>query len=244
MDELLKQDFATGRDRLYQEELAKHKQTAHSYACTENCIAVLSDMHTNTSYIYYGGFAKQLGLNREEDRVNSIWEEKILKLLHPDDLHDKHLQELRFFHFMRHQPRNRQSDYYLAHALRMRGTSGAYIPALHRLFYIPTAFKESLWLALCLYSPQTFGMTDKSVVVNSATGQLLTLGKRTDAQILSERERQVLRLIDKGMTSKSMAELLSISIHTVSRHRQEILSKLQVKNSIEACRVAKAIGII
>ena len=38
--------------------------------------------------------------------------------------------------------------------------------------------------------------------------------------------------------------MLSISIHTVSRHRQEILTRLQVKNSIEACRLAKEMKLI
>ena len=71
----------------------------------------------------------------------------------------------------------------------------------------------------------------------------MELGGQEDAQILSDREKQILRLIDKGLMSKEIASQLSISVHTVSRHRQEILSKLQVKSSIEACRVAKELGI-
>ena len=35
-----------------------------------------------------------------------------------------------------------------------------------------------------------------------------------------------------------------ISKNTVSRHRQAILSKLQVRNSHEACKVAKALSLI
>lgn len=243
-DELLKQDFAASRDQLYREELEKYKETARSYARTENCVAVLSDMHTNASHIYYGRFAAMLGLDAREETVDSIWEESILKHIHPDDLSDKYLQELRFFHFIRHQPRGRRADYYLAHSLRMKDAAGNYFPALHRLFYIPTLSREGVWLALCLYNPLVFDMPEKSVVVNSATGQRQTLGNRSDARILSEREKQVLRLIDRGMASKGIADLLAISIHTVSRHRQTILAKLQVKNAIEACRVAKGIGLI
>lgn len=95
-DELLKQNFAAGKDRLYREELERCKNTALSYARTENCVAVLSDMHSNTSYIYYGGFSGMLGLDAREERVDSIWEESILKHIHPDDLSEKYLQELRF----------------------------------------------------------------------------------------------------------------------------------------------------
>lgn len=66
-DELLKQDFAAGKDQLYREELERCKETARSYARTENCVAVLSDMHSNTSYIYYGGFSGMLGLDAREE---------------------------------------------------------------------------------------------------------------------------------------------------------------------------------
>ena len=50
--------------------------------------------------------------------------------------------------------------------------------------------------------------------------------------------------IDTGMKSGEIAGQLNISIHTVSRHRQEIIGKLQVKNTHEACRLAKSMGLI
>ena len=53
-----------------------------------------------------------------------------------------------------------------------------------------------------------------------------------------------MNLIDKGLASKDIAGILAISINTVSRHRQEILGKLQVRNSIEACRIAKDLNLI
>ena len=101
-----------------------------------------------------------------------------------------------------------------------------------------------MWLALCLYNPLVIDVSNNSMVVNSVTGEMQELETKNDSNILSDREKQVLRLIDKGLMSKHIAERLSISINTVSRHRQEILSKLQVKNSIEACRVARDLGLI
>ena len=80
--------------------------------------------------------------------------------------------------------------------------------------------------------------------MDSSDGQMAELAKQSDIQILSARERQILRLIDRGLRSKEIAQMLSISIHTVSRHRQEILARLQVKNSIEACRLAKEMKLI
>ena len=101
-----------------------------------------------------------------------------------------------------------------------------------------------MWLALCLYSPLPFDLPAQCLIVNAVNGHTSELKPQNNTQILSARERQILNLVDKGMMSKEIAQLLSISKHTVSRHRQDILSKLQVKNSIEACRIAKDLGII
>ena len=82
------------------------------------------------------------------------------------------------------------------------------------------------------------------MIINSVNGQMIELDKQDNTKVLSVRERQVLTLIDRGQTSKQIADMLSMSINTVSRHRQEILAKLRVKNSIEACRVAKDLKVI
>lgn len=241
-NEFLKQDFTQTNKSLYAKELEIYKSVARNYADIENCISVLSDMHANISYIYHGGFTKTLKIEispEQEGIINSIWEEQLLKQIHPDDLHDKHLQELRFFHFMKHLPKKQRSNYYLINKLRIKNNEGNYLPSLHRLFYHSSPFDNSIWLALCLYSPLIFDIPNKNIVVNSITGEKIELEKKNDAQILSKREKQVLRLIDQGLMSKNIAERLSISINTVNRHRQNILNKLQVNNSIEACRIAK-----
>lgn len=62
--------------------------------------------------------------------------------------------------------------------------------------------------------------------------------------MLSSREKEVLRLIDEGMSSKEIAGHLHISIYTVSRHRQNILQKLRAKNSSHACKTAKSLKLI
>ena len=47
---------------------------------------------------------------------------------------------------------------------------------------------------------------------------------------LTDREREVLRLIAEGQTGKEIAKLLSISVHTVERHRQNLMAKLGLHN--------------
>lgn len=242
--EFFTQDFV--EEQPYAEMLNRYKDIARNYARMENAVTVLSDLRTNVSYIYYGSFSRMLGIDKcgDEGKVSSIWEKEIFKLIHPDDLAGKHLQELCFFHFIKRQPKRKRTDYYLTSKLRMKSGTNNYIPVLHRMFYVSLPFNDTLWLALCLYSPLLFDIPAKCLIINSANGQMTELDKQNSTSILSVREKQVLNLIDKGLTSKKIAETLSISINTVSRHRQEILGKLQVKNSIEACRVAKDLKLI
>ena len=61
---------------------------------------------------------------------------------------------------------------------------------------------------------------------------------------LSDREKDVMRLIVKEMTSTEIAEALFISTHTVDTHRKNILSKLNVKNVAGLVRFALQTGIV
>lgn len=241
---LLRQDFLPGQSP--DEELERCRTVARNYARLENSLAVLSDMSTDISHLFYGGFAQRLGMGEagSETSVRSIWEKAILKRVHPDDLKRKYLDELRFFHFRKHQPASRRSDYYFVGQLRMRDSAGNYVAAMHRIFYIPESAGSGVRFALCLYNPLPFSLPAKGLIVDSVTGETREPESRDDERILSRREKQVLELIDRGFMSKNIADTLSISIHTVNRHRQEILKKFQVSNSIEACRTAKELGIL
>jgi DNA-binding NarL/FixJ family response regulator len=53
---------------------------------------------------------------------------------------------------------------------------------------------------------------------------------------LSPRERDVLRLIEEGLTDRQIAESLGISSRTVATHVSSILHKLGVRNRAEAAR--------
>ena len=50
---------------------------------------------------------------------------------------------------------------------------------------------------------------------------------------LREREREVLRLISEGMTTRQIAEQMNLSEHTVHTHRQHIMDKLD-RHSVAA----------
>lgn len=81
-------------------------------------------------------------------------------------------------------------------------------------------------------------------MVNLATGETQLLSEQDYSNILSPREKEILKYIAKGHLSKEIAQMLSISINTVNRHRQNILQKLHSGNSFEAYKRAAELGLI
>lgn len=239
LDELLRTDELLVK----QDCLAKVLAYARFMANIENSIVVVSDMADGKSHIVAGGFVHNLELG-DYQQENSIWESRILSLMSADEQEEKYLAEFRFFHYLRHLPKKQRADYYLVSKLRFRFADGGIHDVLHRMYYIFDEEKENVRFAICIYGPMTFDFNGKSFAVNSITGISEELAVSKNDTILSRRECQVLALIDSGMKSVEIAAHLNISIHTVSRHRQEIISKLQVKNSVEACRMAKMMKII
>ncbi|MDP4552332.1 response regulator transcription factor [Alkalihalobacillus macyae] len=61
---------------------------------------------------------------------------------------------------------------------------------------------------------------------------------------LSTREKEILELVAQGNTNKVIADQLHISPHTVKKHLQNTLSKLQVSNRSEAAVKAIQEGIV
>ena len=216
---------------------------AETMARIENSIVVISDMSDGKSHIAAGEFARSLGLHGYR-LENSIWEKRILALMSPEEQEQKYINELRFFHFVKHLPKERKSQFHLMSSLRFRFADGTVRDVLHRMHYIYDESNSNVRYALCIYSPLLLDFKSRSLIVDSATGITEEISSSNSEKILSKRERQVLSLIDNGMKSAEIANILNISIHTVSRHRQEIISKLQVKNTHEACRLAKSMGLI
>jgi len=64
----------------------------------------------------------------------------------------------------------------------------------------------------------------------------------TEADPLNERERQVLRLADEGLSSADIATQLNLSHGTVRNYLSEAIGKLNAGNRIEAYRLARQKG--
>lgn len=64
------------------------------------------------------------------------------------------------------------------------------------------------------------------------------------AQLLSEREREVLEMIAAGGTNREIAERLYLSPHTVKEHTSALYRKLHARNRPEAVQRAQRMGLL
>jgi DNA-binding NarL/FixJ family response regulator len=60
---------------------------------------------------------------------------------------------------------------------------------------------------------------------------------------LSAREREIIRLVCEGLTTREMAQLLSLSEFTVGTHRRNILHKLELHNVAALTQFARDHGL-
>jgi two-component system, NarL family, response regulator NreC len=85
--------------------------------------------------------------------------------------------------------------------------------------------------------------------VNPALGARLVAAdsearKRAAADPLSEREREVLRLLALGHTNQEIAQTLYISVRTAETHRAHIMQKLSLRSRADLVRHALANGLL
>jgi two-component system, NarL family, response regulator NreC len=68
--------------------------------------------------------------------------------------------------------------------------------------------------------------------------------RRAEADPLSEREREVLRLLALGHTNREIAKMLYISVRTAETHRAHIMQKLRLQTRAELVRYALEQGLL
>jgi len=63
-------------------------------------------------------------------------------------------------------------------------------------------------------------------------------------ETLTDREKQVLKLVAEGLSNKEVAEVLGISVKTAMSHREKVMEKLDLHNRTELVRFALKRGVI
>ncbi len=63
-------------------------------------------------------------------------------------------------------------------------------------------------------------------------------------EVLSERERGVLEMVAQGLTNRQIGEKLELSPKTIARHRERIMSKLNLHTRVELVKFAISSGLV
>lgn len=113
----------------------------------------------------------------------------------------------------------------------------------------PDALRRAVDAGCLGYLEKTRSVDDLVAAVRiAATGHVvisvddltkISTGTRRDVARLTKREREILFLIAEGLSNKSIAERLVLSVHTVRTHVQTILAKLGAHSKLEALAIAK-----
>ena len=169
--------------------------------------------------------------------IEASQEIDIEKLVHPDDWEVVRRIDKKVWEFLNTLPEEEKLAYKYIYELRVL-ERGKYVRMIYQTRIL--AFKEDNFLAMGMIDlapEQSANTTVRFQIKNCLTDEIVPFAIESAADtLLTPREREVLALAKEGMFSKEISEKLNISIHTVNRHRQNILEKLQVDNMIEAVK--------
>jgi DNA-binding NarL/FixJ family response regulator len=71
-----------------------------------------------------------------------------------------------------------------------------------------------------------------------------TLKSKTSLDTVTQREKEILKLLGEGYQNKEIAEMLNISVKTVEKHRANIMNKLDLHNAAALTMFAFEHGLI
>ncbi len=83
-------------------------------------------------------------------------------------------------------------------------------------------------------------MNEKTALIH----KIQPLQEENDADLLTPRQRDILRLVASGQTNREIAEVLEISVRTVEVHRFNLMRRLNVRNVAQLLRRALQLGLL
>lgn len=238
-------------EMLEKDSVSRCKTLVKDIISIDNACYIITDAAKDVSYLIAGRFASLLGLTDDTTlykEISSSDEDLIYNRIHPEDLVDKRILEYEFFKHVDDMPAEEKVKYKATCHFRIKDRDNRYIMVKNSTQILMPSPAGRIWLILCRYdfSPNQnihSGIIPK--ILNNQTGEVLSLSfSEKRKNILSIREKEILLLIKEGKPSKQIADTLGISVHTVNRHRQNILEKLSVGNSVEAIVAATSMGLV
>jgi DNA-binding CsgD family transcriptional regulator len=167
---------------------------------------------------------------------------------HPDDLRKHALRRLKLFDFTNEFYLARKGEILMSTDVRIKNRLGVYQNMFFQLYLFYSEAFNTVFLFQLHTNIDSFenikpGQHDYAGTDFSKfrfpDKELLTTGSA-----FSERETEIIRLVDKGLTSQEIADKLFLSKNTVSTHRSNILHKSGNRSFNELLHQLKKLGEI
>lgn len=126
-------------------------------------------------------------------------------------------------------------DSYIEDALKAR--AHGYVTKGESLETIVTALRE------VAHDGVYFSDEVRERLVMDAGGVRLAPDAQTRVSVLTDREREVLRYLARGLSKKEIASMLSLSVKTIENHTANLMVKLKIHDRVELARFAIREGL-
>lgn len=232
-------------------KLEQHKALLKQLAQVSNSAVTVFDMYRGEHAFASYNFGDLLGYDHDQMAAegNAYFDARV----HPDDFWALLGMGIQMLEFSYETPIAERGDYKMVNEYRVRGRDDRYVRIIEQHQLLESDPMGNVWLSMSIIDLSPRQEEERGVVgtiLNFRTGasvplELLAHKERSgDRAVLSDREREILGLVQRGHLSKEISEMLSISVHTVNTHRQRILQKLNVDNSMEAVHLAARLGLL
>ena len=214
---------------------------------SRNCTFVV-DVY-KCKYIYASpNFVDLLGYDSHKIETLERQGDYLESRIHPDDRTQLAALQVTLGQFIYSLPFEQRNNYSNIYSFRILNANQQYIRATSRHQVLEQDRNGKAWLIIGnmdISPDQKKSEMVDCTVLNLKNGELFSPSLSFQPSTnLTNREIEVLCLIQKRLLSKEIADRLCISIHTVNIHGQNLLRKLGVQNSIEAIRLGQEIGLL
>ncbi len=225
-----------------------HKRHIELLAKVNNSYVFVVEQHVK--YLYLSdSYIRFFGYNPDALEFQNNEEIYFESRIHPEDLIALSNTQERLFEYLQTTQANKILEYKLVYEFRVLNSYNKYVRIVsqHQVLELDENGNPWLIMGIADLSPNTVPLDNiKIQVVNFITGETLPLNKFEEKELIefTPREKEILLLIKSGMLSKEISNRLSVSIHTVNKHRQNIMQKMNADNIIEAIEYARKLGLL
>ena len=228
--------------------LEQHIPKIQKLADIGNSAVGIFDAYKKEHAFYSHNLGLMLGYCAQE--VKSVGEYFFDTKIHPEDFMMLKQNALSVFKLYFNLSIDEKLNHKFISEYRILDAANNYIRVIEQHQILELDNNGNVWLILSILdiSPNQRNMNEgvKSELLNFRTGKIIPFIEPQEkiAVTLTKKEIEVLELVKDGYLSKEISTKLHISLHTVNTHRQKVLGKLGVNNSMEAVMLATKLGLI